>query len=92
MQGKARLLRGELGSDWARCSGITVTSPSPATELCRRLVAAGHHPDVRLELFRGAVLALRIRSIGAAAKLLPMGTGFTAWQPGRGPGKKRNAA
>jgi hypothetical protein len=32
--------------------------------LCRRLVEAGHDPATPLEIYRGATLALRVRSIG----------------------------
>jgi hypothetical protein len=58
-----------FGDNFARCAGITVTAASPVLELCRRLVAAGHDPAQSLEAWRGSTLALRIRSIGAAARL-----------------------
>jgi hypothetical protein len=37
--------------------------------LCRELVAAGFDPDQPLEIYRCATLALRVRSIGEAARL-----------------------
>jgi hypothetical protein len=37
--------------------------------LCRQLVAAGHDPAEQAEAYRGATLALRIRSLGEAAGL-----------------------
>jgi hypothetical protein len=46
--------------------------------LCRRLVEAGHDPALPLEVYRGATLALRVRSIGKAA-------GLTVNETGSGP-------
>jgi hypothetical protein len=72
-------IRAELvGSDQRSALGIIIKSSAPALELCRRLVAAGHDPDQRLDVYRGNVLALRIRSIGEAAGLETntKGTGF----------------
>jgi hypothetical protein len=58
--------------------GITVQSPSPVLSLCRKLIALGHDPSMPLDVWRGDVLCLRIRSIGEAAGLevSPHGVGF----------------
>jgi hypothetical protein len=37
--------------------------------LCRQLIAGGHDPGLPLEVWRGPVLCLRVRSIGEAAHL-----------------------
>jgi hypothetical protein len=37
--------------------------------LCRKLLEAGHDPAEPMEVYRGATLALHVRSIGEAAKL-----------------------
>ena len=50
--------------------GVTVTGRNaPVLALCRALIAAGHDSDSPLEAYRGAVLCLRVRSIGEGAKL-----------------------
>jgi hypothetical protein len=70
----------ELAGDDDACTalGITVKSPSPVLALCRKLVDAGHDPATPLEAYRGATLALRVKSIGRAAGLevSPRGVGF----------------
>jgi hypothetical protein len=58
-----------IGADRATALGIEATGPAPVLTLCRELLAAGVTPDQCLEVYRGAVLALRVRSIGEAAKL-----------------------
>jgi hypothetical protein len=60
--------------------GITVQTPSPVLELCRKLVALGHDPSTPLDAWRGDVLCLRIRSIGEAARLEVNGEG-TGFRP-----------
>jgi hypothetical protein len=49
---------------------------------CRRLVEAGHDPDLPLDVYRGETLALRVTKIGEAAKLTvreePSGPYFVA--------------
>jgi hypothetical protein len=73
------VLRGELyGSTTATAAGITATSTTPVLLLCRQLLAQGVDPDRAAEIYRGAVLALRIRSIGEAAglEINGHGTGF----------------
>jgi hypothetical protein len=63
-------LRAELvGSGTATAPGIAVHGHAPVTRLCRRLVAAGHDLATPLEVFRGAMLCLRVRSISEGAKL-----------------------
>jgi hypothetical protein len=60
-------IRCELtGSDTAKVGDVTARG---ATDLCRLLLVAGADPTAPLECFRGNVLALRVRSIGAGAKL-----------------------
>ena len=62
-----------IGRDTVRCGALTVTSTTPVFELCRRL-----DPALPLEVWRGAVLALQVRSIGEVAKpgVAPHGVGF----------------
>jgi hypothetical protein len=64
-------IRAELaGSNTCSARGITVVAYAPVLEMCRRLVAAGHHnPASRLYAYRGDVLCLAVRSIGEAARL-----------------------
>jgi hypothetical protein len=74
-------IRAELsGADTCSASGITAQSPSPVLALCRKLIDAGHNPATPLEAYRGDVLALRIRSIGEAARLEINGEG-TGFRP-----------
>jgi hypothetical protein len=46
--------------------------------MCRALVAAGYDPSRPLHVYRGAALALKVRSIGEGARLRVSahGTGF----------------
>jgi hypothetical protein len=57
----------------ARALGIEVVatrkSDAVVCALCRRLIEAGHDPNEPMEVYRGTTLALRVRSIGEAAKL-----------------------
>ena len=63
-------IRGELiGSDRCSALGITAKGHAPVLALCRLLIEAGHHPARPLEVYRGEVLCLRVRSIGEAARL-----------------------
>jgi len=57
------------GSDTATALGITAIGYSPALALCRSLTAAGLDPDTAMHVYRNGTLALRIRSIGEAARL-----------------------
>jgi hypothetical protein len=63
-------MKAELyGSDTCTALGITVHSPSPVLALCRKLVDTDHDPATPLDVYRGDTLALRVKSIGAAARL-----------------------
>jgi len=66
------------GSQTCQVAGLVVRSASPVLQICRQLVAAGHHPDQQLHAYRGEVLCLRVRSIGAAA-------GLEVVEDGKGP-------
>jgi hypothetical protein len=80
------LIRAELiGSSECRAAGIVVRSTSPILGMCRRLLAAGISPDLRLDCYRGATLAISVCTIrrGAALEVNGEGTGF---RPFRGPG------
>jgi hypothetical protein len=66
---------------------IVATRKSDAVvcALCRKLVEAGHDPSLPMVVKRGDIVALRVRSIGEAAKLtVSDATGppkFVRWQP-----------
>jgi len=89
-------LPAELSGDGTcTAAGITARSHAPALALCRQLLAAGLDPDQALEVYRGATLALRIRSIGEGAQFTVRednrGTPrFVAYRPG--PGERGNGA
>jgi hypothetical protein len=72
-------IRADL-SDADTCSTawIQIRDTAPVLALCRSLIAAGMDPDQALEVYRGATLALKVRSIGEAAGLEvnSKGTGF----------------
>src|SRR6266516_472303 len=69
-QSATQAARAELiGSTACTAAGITGTGHAPVLSLCRQLLAAGLDPDTALEVFRGATLALHVRSIGKAAGL-----------------------
>jgi hypothetical protein len=79
-----QVLRADLiGTDACSAAGITTTGNAPVLVLCRRLLAAGHDPATRLEVYRGATLALIVRSIGEAAQLEinSKGSDFAAHRP-----------
>jgi hypothetical protein len=68
--GNSRLARADLiGSDTCTAFGITARGHAAVLALCRKLIEAGHDPATPLEVYRGATLALAVRSIGEAAKL-----------------------
>ena len=63
-------IRSELiGSNRCAALGITMSGRAPVLALCRQLIADGYDPGLPLEVWRGPVLCLRVRSIGEAAKL-----------------------
>jgi hypothetical protein len=79
------LIRAEIhGDDRCAAEGITVVARAPVQGICRKLIEAGYDPATPLEVFRGAVLALRVRSIGDGAALTVdehSGTRFAQWKP-----------
>src|SRR5262245_50277091 len=82
------------GDDTCTCSGLTVRANAPALAMCRQLLAAGLDPDTAMEVYRSGILALKVRSIGEAAKLAVRddrhGTPrFVAYRPG--PAKRAGA-
>jgi hypothetical protein len=80
------LIRAELiGNNECRAAGLMVRSTSPILAMCRRLLAAGINPDLRLDCYRGATLAISVCTVrrGAALEVNGEGTGF---RPFRGPG------
>jgi hypothetical protein len=64
-------ISGELrGERTAAAAGISAHGYAPALALCRKLIAAGHDPHTKLNLFRKTgTLALTVRSIGEGARL-----------------------
>lgn len=58
-----------IGSDKCRAEGYSARGPSPVLALCRKLVEAGFDPGRPLHAYRGEVLCLIVRSIGAGAAL-----------------------
>ena len=58
-----------IGSNTCTACGITVRRHAPVLAMCRRMIEAGHDPSARLEVYRGAVLALTVRSIGEGSQL-----------------------
>ena len=80
-------VRAELiGANCAIAPGIKAHSPSPVLALCRALVEAGHNPATPLHIYRGDTLALKVRSIGEAARLEVNGEG-TGFRPAPKPGR-----
>ena len=69
-----------VGSNECTAKGFCVRAASPVLAMCRRLLAAGYHPALRLECFRDDMLALSIASIGQGARLEVnnRGSGFAA--------------
>ena len=64
------MIRAELvGGGTCTSLGITAKSGSPVLALCRKLIEAGHNPAMPLEVYRGNMLCIRVRSIGEAARL-----------------------
>jgi hypothetical protein len=66
----AQVVKAELiGSNTCSAKGITATGQTPVLALCQQLLAAGLDPDAAMSVYRQGVEALRIKSIGAGAKL-----------------------
>jgi hypothetical protein len=77
-------LRAELiGDDRCSAAGLTAHHAAPALALCRLLIAAGFDADRALHAYRGPVLCLRIRTIGAGATLTvdESRSAFRRWKP-----------
>ena len=73
-----------IGSNYCTAENCAVHGPTPVLKLCRQLLAAGFDPARPLDVYRGAALALRIRSIGEGAKLTVdehNDTHFSKWKP-----------
>jgi hypothetical protein len=78
------LLRAELsGSTICSAAGQVAISHTPILLLCRQLIEVGFDPSNPLEVYRGGTLALRVCSIGAAARLTvdESRTAFARWKP-----------
>ena len=79
----ANHIRAELSaSNTCAALGIVARGSAPALVLCRQLLAAGVDPDRAMEIFRGATLALRVRSISEAAEMEinSKGSGFLKYR------------
>jgi hypothetical protein len=84
-----------IGSTTCVADGITATSNAPVLMLCRKLVNAGRDPSTPMEVYRGDTLALKVRSIGEAAKLKvaeDRAPRFKAWEPPSRLRDSKNAA
>jgi len=64
-----------IAADQCEAVSHKVRASAPVLALCRELVEAGHDPACQLHVYRKGVLALRIRSIGEAARLTIRGDG-----------------
>jgi hypothetical protein len=64
-----------IAADQCETVGHKVRAAAPVLALCRELVEAGHDPACQLHVYRNDVLALRVRSIGQAARLTIRGDG-----------------
>jgi hypothetical protein len=72
------------GSNHCEADGLTVRAAAPVLAMCRKLIEAGYDPARPLHAYRGDVLALRVRSIAAAAKLTvdeSRTPRFVRWKP-----------
>jgi hypothetical protein len=88
-------IRAELvGSDTATALGITARCSPPVLMLCRLLIEAGYDPSARLEAYRGNILCLKVRTIGAGAQLRTAthGVGFERLPDAQGPRTARKTA
>jgi hypothetical protein len=67
----AGLCADQVGSDICTAAGIIARSYAPVLALCRRLIRqAGYDPATPLQVYRGATLALTMRGLAEAAKLI----------------------
>jgi hypothetical protein len=60
---------------------LEAQSGAPVLALCRALIATGIDPATPMHVYRGATLALLVRSIGAAAVLDVVDGRFQKWHP-----------
>jgi hypothetical protein len=70
-----KAVRAALDGNGCAALGASTSGQAPILNLCRRLVALGYDPAIPLEVFRDETLALRVRSIGEAARLELNGDG-----------------
>jgi hypothetical protein len=75
------------GSTICEAPGHVVRGHAPVLVMCRKLLAAGIDPDTAMEVYRGATLALRVRTIGEGAQLTVKDDNrgvprFIAYRPG----------
>jgi hypothetical protein len=77
LQGRlAAPIRAELVADnTCIAAGLSVSNITPVLNLCRALIRGGHDPATPMAVFRGEVLALKVRSIGEMAVLEINGKG-----------------
>ena len=52
-----------------------------ALDYCRKLISEGVNPKTPLRVYRGDMLALKVRSIGEGAELIADGTRFRKYRP-----------
>src|SRR6516164_8852996 len=57
------------GSEECEAVNVIVTGHAPVLKLCRELLAQGVDPDTAMTVYRRGIVALRVRSIGEAARL-----------------------
>jgi hypothetical protein len=58
-----------FGSTECRWRSIITRGQAPVLAMCRALIGAGFNPSRPLHVYRGNVLALKVRSIGEGARL-----------------------
>jgi hypothetical protein len=67
---KLQVLVGELSdNNTCRLADTVAAGRTPVLIACRELLARGINPDAAVEIYRGNVLALRIRTLAAGAHL-----------------------
>jgi hypothetical protein len=60
---------------------LEAQSGAPVLALCRALIATGIDPVTPMHVYRGATLALLVRSIGEASQLDVIDGRFQKWHP-----------
>ena len=67
---KPHVVVGQLFDANTCCLGdVTAVGRAPVLNACRELLARGLNPDTAVEIYRQGVLALRIRTLAAGARL-----------------------